>query len=237
MHAAFTPEEQEAILNTEVLNNSYQGNRMLNTSGGTNTKDKVFLLSYAETMKYFKLPGDRRCPPTEYAESHGAYTFANSDSRMKECRWLLRSPGEEQNRVSFCNVDIGECYVNDASAAVRPAMWVNLDFWNADMEPQPEEPTAGETAITVYGLTGTFDVTVSLDESGAVSVVALSSASTDMDAPFLKMVKDSESFLKQFIGKSGQIAESEIDMVTGATFSSKSVLNAVNETLKTHASE
>ena len=59
--------------------------------------------------------------------------------------------------------------------------------------------------------------------------------STYMDAPFLKIVKDSETFLPQFVGKSGGIAEADVDMVTGATTSSRAIVNAVNEILAAYA--
>ena len=97
----------------------------------------------------------------------------------------------------------------------------------------PEAPVAAAegTTVTANGLTGTFDVTVALDGSGAVSGVTLGEASSDMDAEYLAKVKGSDTFLAQFTGKTGEIAEGDIDTVAGATVSSKAVLGAVNTVL------
>ncbi len=85
--------------------------------------------------------------------------------------------------------------------------------------------------VQAEGLTGEFSVGVSLDEKGRVSGIALGETSSEVDAPFLQMVKENEGFLPQFIGKSGQIGEAEIDTVTYATVSSRAVLEAVNRIL------
>ena len=89
--------------------------------------------------------------------------------------------------------------------------------------------------MTAKGQTGTFDVTVTLDESGAVKNVTLGEASTNEDKYFLGSVKASDTFLAQFVGKSGRIDESEIDTVSGATVSSRGVLDAVNTVLASPA--
>ncbi len=96
-------------------------------------------------------------------------------------------------------------------------------------EAAPAEPEG--TRVEAGGLTGTFEVTVAQDESGAVTGVVIGDTSSDMDAPYLATVKESDTFLSQFIGKTSKIAEGDIDMVTGATTSSKGVLDAVNSLL------
>ncbi|MBQ9197142.1 MAG: RnfABCDGE type electron transport complex subunit G [Clostridia bacterium] len=78
------------------------------------------------------------------------------------------------------------------------------------------------------GLTGTFDVTISVDENAAVTGIEVGDPSTADDAPFLGQVKDNARFLAQFIGTAGNVAEADIDLVTGATISSKGVISAVN---------
>ncbi len=95
------------------------------------------------------------------------------------------------------------------------------------------DASAGSKAITraVSGLTGLFEVTVYLDENGAVSEVVLGDTASEMDVPYLTLLKDSGTFLSQFAGKTGEIADSDIDVVTGATTSSMAVLEAVNEAL------
>lgn len=55
---AFSSDEQAAILTTSVDNGKNQGYSKWSTSGGNNTEDKVFLLSYAEANKYFGVTYD-----------------------------------------------------------------------------------------------------------------------------------------------------------------------------------
>ena len=117
-------------------------------------------------------------------------------------------------------------YVND------PAAYAALTAAAADV-PDVSIP---EGAVTYTaegkGLTGTFPVTVSVDENGAITGLELGEASTPQDAAFLNQVKDNAAFLAQFIGKTGSVDEAAIDVVTGATASSKGVISAVNEALK-----
>ena len=52
---AFDTSEQQAIILTTVANDKSQGYSEWNITGGSTTKDKVFLLSYAEAKMYFGL--------------------------------------------------------------------------------------------------------------------------------------------------------------------------------------
>ena len=105
---------------------------------------------------------------------------------------------------------------------------------NAACENLPKaEPAAEETAGTVLtaqgkGLTGEFPVNVTVDESNAIVKVELGESSTDMDASFLNMVKTDANYLNQFVGKTAPVDEAAIDVVAGATVSSKAVVAAVN---------
>ena len=78
------------------------------------------------------------------------------------------------------------------------------------------------------GLTGEFPVNVTVDESNAIVKVELGDSSTDMDASFLNMVKTDANYLNQFVGKTAPVDEAAIDVVAGATVSSKAVVAAVN---------
>lgn len=74
---AFSSAEQAAILTTNVDNSKSQCYSGWNTSGGNNTQDKVFLLSYAEASKYFGVTYNSsntksRVAPTAYAIAQGA---------------------------------------------------------------------------------------------------------------------------------------------------------------------
>ena len=105
---------------------------------------------------------------------------------------------------------------------------------NAACENLPEaEPAAEEAAGTVLtaqgkGLTGEFPVNVTVDPNTAIVKVELGESSTDTDASFLNMVKTDANYLNQFVGKTAPVDEASIDVVAGATVSSKAVVAAVN---------
>lgn len=105
MNRAFTAAEQSAILLTNVDNSSIQCYSRWSTSGGNNTQDKVFLLSYAEANKYLGVTYDNsnntksRVAPTAYAISQGAWTSDSEKTMDGEAAgwWWLRSPGTNQD--------------------------------------------------------------------------------------------------------------------------------------------
>lgn len=121
INKAFTAEEQKAVLTTTVDNGKSQG--YYNTDGGSNTQDKVFLLSYAEAKKFFDNVNSRECQLTEYAIAQNSYMATNGN-----CYWLLRSPGPSLSSV--CAITSsgapGTSIVNSALTSVRPALWVDM---------------------------------------------------------------------------------------------------------------
>ena len=126
---AFSDGEKAMIPTVTV---STDKNPQYDTDPGNATKDRVFLLSIVEAEKYFTSDEARKCVPTEYAISNGAYT---SDSYTKggkaTCWWWLRSPGCYQSSAAFVDVDgsvgRGGHYVDNDISAVRPAMWISID--------------------------------------------------------------------------------------------------------------
>ena len=125
LKAAFSSNEQKAILTTSVDNSKSQGNSSWFTNGGNNTTDQIFLLSYAEAGKYFSSNTDRICKPTAYAKAQGAYTNDSGN-----CWWWLRSPGINLNLAAYVTTDgsLGSSrLVNRGYDAVRPAFWINLE--------------------------------------------------------------------------------------------------------------
>lgn len=94
--------EKEAIIDTAVLSS---GNSVYGTKGGKDTKDKLFLLSEEEFIKYADiLPKTRNL-------------------------WWLRTPGNSPSTMSFVSTDktimsYGYDTGNDNIKA-RPAIWVN----------------------------------------------------------------------------------------------------------------
>lgn len=133
---AFSSAEQTAILTTNVDNSKKQCYGGWDTSGGNDTQDKVFLLSYAEANKYFGVTYDNsnnmksRVTPTAYAIAQGAYI--DSDDKAdddNDIGWWLRSPGTYQECAAHVNADGFHFNYNVAndSGSVRPALWVNLE--------------------------------------------------------------------------------------------------------------
>ncbi len=122
MERAFTSEEQGATVSTAVDNSTEQG--YYSTSGGKNTEDRVFLLSYKEAWTYFGDDSARECAPTAYAVSQGAYKSSNGGS----CWWWLRSPGTYQHYAAYVYNDgsLYSIHVNYFSGCVRPALWLDL---------------------------------------------------------------------------------------------------------------
>ena len=142
LKTCFDSKAQDAILMTNVDNSNSQCYSGWNTTGGNNTQDKVFLLSYAEVNKYFGVTGQNedntkaRVLPTAYAIKNGAYTSSSDtvDSSVYGTtgaagEWWLRSPGGLPGTADIVYPD-GSLYCNSVdigSTVVRPAFWVNLN--------------------------------------------------------------------------------------------------------------
>ena len=105
-----------------------------NTSGGNNTQDKVFLLSYAEANKYFGVTYDNnnnieaRVAPTAYAIKMGAETSSSNKTADGAAAgwWWLRSPGHNL-RVCARVGSGGSPLCSAAKGCIRPALWINLE--------------------------------------------------------------------------------------------------------------
>ncbi len=125
-----------------------------------------------------------------------------------------------------------------SSQAVQAA--VNEALKNAAPATEPAEPAAepaslaGTYAVSEKGFTDPVDVQVTLDDSGAVTAVAVEPSQSATDSWFVGEVAGNKAFLNQFVGKNAPIADGEVDVVTGATFSSKAVIAAVNSVFAQH---
>ena len=125
LNSAFTVDEQKQILVTTVIADK---NPNYNTNPGNNTNDKIFLLSIAETDKFFSSDSERICEQTNYAyaKSRDIYPITVG----YKCYWWLRSPGNYQNTAAIVGYlgsiqKMGKLAVEE-KYAVRPALWVNL---------------------------------------------------------------------------------------------------------------
>ena len=135
INAAFSAEEQNAILMTTCENPDVDWNAIADADGWgslsqsvigigcTATEDSVFLLNCEEAGMYFANDEARTAVPT-------AYAVANNNNILQDgnCWWWLRSPGSLPSSAALVNYDgtRGHFVVNDSDDAVRPALWVDL---------------------------------------------------------------------------------------------------------------
>ena len=122
LNLAFSEKEKERVLPALIDNGPSAGSPLWTSSGGMNTIDRVFLLSYAEAGKYFKSNEDRAAIPTAYAVQENVYVYDANGA----CQWWLRSPGMNQNfamRVAAPG-NLSSDGVASKMNAVRPAIWV-----------------------------------------------------------------------------------------------------------------
>ena len=123
LNTAFTEEEKEMIQVSHLKN---EDNLIYGTSGGEETKDKVFLLSIEEAQRYFPNDEARQCKPTANAVAKGAYV----DNDNGNCWWWLRSPGTGSRLAAFVSYDGSLIFygywVNGSVDAVRPSLRIHL---------------------------------------------------------------------------------------------------------------
>lgn len=156
LNTAFDEMQRGVILTTLVDNTDtniadYPSGTNATVNNGTNSEDKLFLLSKAELKngtadKYNYLGDDytfsnalRMKTPTAYAESQGAYSdelynASNDTNSTAEGWWWTRTPSSEGNSTkdgyyahrikpdgTFHNLKVCQ-----TAAGVVPAMWINL---------------------------------------------------------------------------------------------------------------
>jgi len=134
LNAAFSSSEQAAIQDTVV---SDQGNPNSGRSGGNDTTDKVFCLTFADTLKpeygfpeeYSLFSETRRGLNTPYAIAQGAWT-STDEVWHDNGWWWLCSPGDTAVRAAGVRAsgntdEIGFEYSTDDNA-VRPALRIDL---------------------------------------------------------------------------------------------------------------
>ncbi len=123
-NSAFTAAEKNSILQ---VTNSNPSNERYGTSGGSQTQDRIFLLSIDEANRYFSTGGHRVAKPTSYAQQKYNASFG-----MDASAWALRSPGSTDNTSAFVDADGSVNYEGayqnlsgiPTEYAVRPAFWM-----------------------------------------------------------------------------------------------------------------
>lgn len=156
LNKAFNTEEQASILTTEVDNSDAQNldwTQVMEgwsekTTGGNNTQDKMFLLSYAEANRYLGASYDEKyntrasAAATAYAIQNGASIsedyelldgtkvegFKTADGKAAGW-WWLRSPGNYQRKTELVYHSgwLDSETVSNESGLVRPAFWLSLE--------------------------------------------------------------------------------------------------------------
>ncbi len=144
---AFNKSEQGLIKTTtiETFDNALYG-----TSGGEDTKDKIFLLSaidmintdYGFDESDSKEDVNRRCAATAYAIAQGVHSGGDDKTKDGEtaCAWWLRSPGGKNvfgkhfaanvyrwGSVGSLRIGSPGEIVDEDSLGVRPALYIKLN--------------------------------------------------------------------------------------------------------------
>ncbi len=156
LNFAFTPAEQSLILLSDVDNGPYPDHPDFFT-GGNNTQDKIYLLSYAEYVQYIQGEQLGRCVPTAYAISRGVVPHENTidENSRDTAAWWLRSVSRGHRLAAYCNSHGNEWdeEVSRSGYGVRPCCRVNL----AAFEPEPfSTEQDGETDTLLPGAHVTF---------------------------------------------------------------------------------
>ena len=114
--ADFSPQEQAIIIETNLVNSN---NPTFGTSGGSNTWDRVFLMSIDEVISHFGDAGQGR-----------STARSTSDIWGQETTWWLRTPGNTARHVLWVS-GYGHIALSGnpatSSIGVRPAMWVSTN--------------------------------------------------------------------------------------------------------------
>ncbi|MCL2064975.1 MAG: DUF6273 domain-containing protein [Candidatus Cloacimonetes bacterium] len=125
---AFSNADRERIAPVSNIN---ENNQWYGTNGGSNTLDRIFLLSIAEVVKYFGDSGQlANRPSNAWSIDDQFNTNRIATFNGAACFWWLRSPGGTTGSASFVDYG-GNIFVYDSdvilnSGGVRPALWLNL---------------------------------------------------------------------------------------------------------------
>lgn len=123
---------------------------------------------------------------------------------------------------------------NRAAEILRGQMGGGMESLSPAAQPTPESSAAmeadrGRTAnASVIGYGGPVLVRLSLDDQGAIAALEIGGVRMQETAGLGARVTE-ESFTAQFIGKTPPLSETDVELIAGATISSKAALEAVNQ--------
>ncbi len=126
---AFSEDEQKSLIETKV---STPKNPVFEkeTKKSKDTKDKVFIFSYAEAKKYFKENTDRVASGTYTVTKKGLEEKKGSANHS--LYWALRTPGNDMSKICVVDYDgkisdIGAYFGEGYLYGVRPVMWIDAN--------------------------------------------------------------------------------------------------------------
>lgn len=128
LDAAFSIEEQRAIVETAVVNDD---NPDYGTDGGNNTTDRIFLLSISDVYNRNYFPSYTNFSTNTAYVAAGGKLGSGMHGAGEADWWWLRSPGFYNWQAAFMEWEDGSPVtdgnpVNNKTAAVRPAFNLNL---------------------------------------------------------------------------------------------------------------
>ena len=126
LNEAFSADETAIIQSSYVIADK---NPKYDTDPGNDTLDKLFILSIKEAMQYIDNDEMWKCVATKYTSKKRVAEKVVTVGSPATCWWWLRSPGFDQSFAAYVDYygAVSDIPVYAGSAAVRPAMWINLD--------------------------------------------------------------------------------------------------------------
>lgn len=119
LNKAFNDEEKSQIL---ISNVTADKNPNFDTDQGSDTEDKVFLLSVLESQKYIKDDKDRICWPTPYANKIGVWKWDESGACDNWLRTIGGSAYGATDVIIFGTIRFSGASVRGVSSGIRPAI-------------------------------------------------------------------------------------------------------------------
>lgn len=126
IETAFSEYEQYIIQDESISNGKSQESSEYPHVSAGNTRDKIFLLSYAELMNYLPNEEQRAIQPTPYAIAQGAELDEDGCGI-----WWLRSPGPNiKNAITVAEHGATSyASIKQENICIRPAMWIDVRFF------------------------------------------------------------------------------------------------------------
>lgn len=137
MDNAFNQEEKAKLKSVKLENPDsfefyepfYAGyNMKCGATGGNETEDKVFLLSYPELIEYYNLSPAEDFIGYVSEDLKAEATPATKMSERGYSNWWLRSPADNFQFAMYISEDYLQCIsgsVDDGTVGIRPVVWVN----------------------------------------------------------------------------------------------------------------